>query len=298
MTGYTKLFASIVTSTVWREPDHVRLVWVTMLALSDRHGVVEASVPGLADMAHVSVKQCREAITRLLGPDVDSRTQDFDGRRIEAVDGGWVLLNHAKYRRKLSADERREYHRIKKAEYRAKTLVSPNVPSMSPNVSDMSTLSTHTEAEAEATPEATTDAEPDAERRAQTQEPTRALTTANPHGKTTNLVNGTDNRFHGEHEWCDPERITCVPARLHRELMARARKSDPEMRAFYVNALIEWGDKPRNSDVFKFWNRMVDTWIGATLPAPVADRTSKGARTADAFRRAVAKLQADGRLSE
>jgi len=63
--GYTKLFSSIVHSTVWRESNHVRLVWVTLLALCDRDGRVEASVPGLADAARVTVPECgrhREAV--------------------------------------------------------------------------------------------------------------------------------------------------------------------------------------------------------------------------------------------
>src|SRR3990172_8743045 len=148
MTGYTKLFASIVTSTVWREPDHVRLVWVTMLALADKYGVVEASVPGLADMARVDVKQCREALRRLMEPDEDSRTQEYNGCRIEAVDGGWRLLNHAKYRHKMSADERREYDRIRKAEQR-RAKVSHDVPDLSQPVPDKSTESTQAEAEAD-----------------------------------------------------------------------------------------------------------------------------------------------------
>ena len=53
MSGYTKLHSNIIHSTIWRAPNHVRLVWITMLALCDRDGVVEASVPGLADAARV-----------------------------------------------------------------------------------------------------------------------------------------------------------------------------------------------------------------------------------------------------
>jgi hypothetical protein len=48
VTGYTKLFSSIVSSTLWREPAATKVVWITMLALADRHGEVEASIPGLA----------------------------------------------------------------------------------------------------------------------------------------------------------------------------------------------------------------------------------------------------------
>ena len=54
MSGYTKLFGSILDSTVWATPATVRVVWITMLAMADEHGVVSASVGGLARRAVVS----------------------------------------------------------------------------------------------------------------------------------------------------------------------------------------------------------------------------------------------------
>lgn len=95
---FTKLFSSITESTVWCEPDHVRLLWITMLAMSDRNGRVWGSIPGLANRARIPVEAARDAIARFLSPDPDSRTPDNEGRRIEAIDGGWRLLNHEKYR--------------------------------------------------------------------------------------------------------------------------------------------------------------------------------------------------------
>lgn len=108
MTGFTKLFASILDSTVWLESDQVRLVWVTMLAMADRDGIIEASVPGLAKRAAVGREHVEQAIAIFTAPDYDSRSQEHDGRRIEAVDGGWRLLNHDKYRERASADDARE----------------------------------------------------------------------------------------------------------------------------------------------------------------------------------------------
>lgn len=127
--GYTKLFSSIVHSTVWREPDHVRLVWITMLALANRRGHVSASVPGLADAARVSVERCREALSILASPDPDSRTPDHEGRRIETVPGGWAILNHALYRERQSADHRRELARARVARHRARKKAAGNAPS-------------------------------------------------------------------------------------------------------------------------------------------------------------------------
>jgi hypothetical protein len=118
MTGYTKLFGSIIGSTIWREPDHVRLVWITMLALKDRNQKVEASVPGLADFAKVSVENCRKALKVLSSPDPDSRSKEYEGRRIREVDGGWVILNGEKYREKMNQDERREANRLYQKRFR------------------------------------------------------------------------------------------------------------------------------------------------------------------------------------
>ncbi len=108
MPSYTKLFNSIVTSTIWSEDDRTRIVWITMLAIADKNGEVQASVPGLARVAGVPAEACRKAIEKFLSPDPDSRTLDEEGRRIEVIDGGWSLLNHAKYRRMASIDEQKE----------------------------------------------------------------------------------------------------------------------------------------------------------------------------------------------
>lgn len=106
--GFTKLFSSIIHSTVWREANHVRIVWVTMMAMVNRDGVVESSLPGLADAARVTLEECEEALTKLHAPDKYSRSKAHEGRRVETVDGGWALLNHAAYRKRMSADDQRE----------------------------------------------------------------------------------------------------------------------------------------------------------------------------------------------
>ncbi len=147
MSGYTKLFNSILASTIWREDNATRIVWITLLAMADKHGIAEGSVPGLADFARVSVPACRRALARLSAPDPDSRSQEDGGRRIETIPGGWRLINHAKYREKLSADERTEYNRQKQREHRERQRLSANVS----NVIDKSARSAQADADAEAT---------------------------------------------------------------------------------------------------------------------------------------------------
>jgi hypothetical protein len=140
MAGYTKLFSSILASTIWRADDKTRLVWITMLAMSNREGVVEASIPGLADFAHVTLPECEDALKNLSSPDTYSRTKTNGGRRIKEVDGGWLLLNHGKYRETMSREERKEYNRVKQRETRARRAAVSNVS----NVKDKSAESAHT----------------------------------------------------------------------------------------------------------------------------------------------------------
>lgn len=153
MNGYTKLFGSIIASTIWREDDKTRIVWITMLAMANKDGNVEASVPGLADMARVKIKECEAALMKLMSPDEYSRSREFDGKRIEEIDGGWHLLNHGKYRAKMNADDRREYLTKKQAERRAR-LREEALSTGVNKCQQMSTLSTHAEAEAKASKKA------------------------------------------------------------------------------------------------------------------------------------------------
>ncbi len=118
MSGYTKIFSSLVDSTVWRESKETKIVWITMLAKSDRYGHVEASVPGLADAAKVTLPECLEALKVLMDEDEWSRTKEHGGRRIQEIDGGWLILNHTKYRDKMSAEDRLERQRLWQESYR------------------------------------------------------------------------------------------------------------------------------------------------------------------------------------
>ena len=164
MTGYTKLFSSITDSTVWREPDRTRLVWITMLAMADADGYVAASVPGLADRARVPMEDCLKALEAFRSPDEWSRTTEYEGRRIVDVDGGWQLLNHGKYRAIQDAEHRREQSRLAMQRLRAARKEAagapPPPPAPAPAVSTVNSVNTgeqqltQAEAEAEAATEA------------------------------------------------------------------------------------------------------------------------------------------------
>jgi hypothetical protein len=127
MANYTKLFNSIITSTIWTEDDKTRIVWITMLAIADQHGEVQASIPGLARVSGVSLEAAENAINKFLAPDPYSRTPDDEGRRIEKIEGGWALLNHGKYRLMASAEDSKKSNADRQKRHRDKKNRNANV---------------------------------------------------------------------------------------------------------------------------------------------------------------------------
>lgn len=98
MSGYTKLFQSIVTSSVWCEDHATVRVWFGMMAMANAEGLVEGSIPGFASLCRVTVAEMEAAERVFLGPDPHSRTPDHEGRRLERIPGGWRILNYVLYR--------------------------------------------------------------------------------------------------------------------------------------------------------------------------------------------------------
>ena len=120
MAGYTKLFSSILASSVWNEPDHVRLVWITLLCMCDKRGIVDASVGGISHQARVSRNNTKLALDALMSPDPDSKNPEHDGRRIEArPSGGYIILNYLNYRDGVIEGPEAESNRERQARYRA-----------------------------------------------------------------------------------------------------------------------------------------------------------------------------------
>jgi len=156
--AYVKLFSSILDSTVWETDPATRIVWITMLAMADRDGVVEASIPGLARRAGVSRAECEEALRLFGSPDPDSRTRDHEGRRILDADGGWQLVNYEKYRDKATAEESRRKAAERQRRFRERHTrgVTRNAGNVTCDAGDAgNAMSTHvTHSEAAADPEA------------------------------------------------------------------------------------------------------------------------------------------------
>ena len=75
------------------------------------YGKVEASGAGIVRRAGYEAEVGMCALERLGDPDQESRTPDFDGRRMVRVDGGFIVLNFVKYREKdhTSAERSKRY---------------------------------------------------------------------------------------------------------------------------------------------------------------------------------------------
>lgn len=120
MAGYTKLFQDILTSTIWQEDNDCRVLWITMLAQKGADNICRATVPWLAKAANLTIEQTEAYLDKFQQPDKYSRSQEYEGRRIEPADGGWLILNGKKYQDKLNAETRREQLRVAQARHRAK----------------------------------------------------------------------------------------------------------------------------------------------------------------------------------
>jgi len=121
MNRYSPLWSQIVDSSLWCEPDYVVKVFLTMIAKKDLDDVVRGTAFNIAQWAKKTEKETLEALKILSSPDTKRiEPQQFEGRRIERVQGGWLVLNGAHYREMMSLATRREYKRVKQAEYRQK----------------------------------------------------------------------------------------------------------------------------------------------------------------------------------
>jgi hypothetical protein len=138
--AFVKLDCGILDSTLWPDLD-AREVFITALLMADPieirepmeqievgeikgtgfkvppgwYGFVGASGPGIVRRAGLTVDKGIPALKRLGDIDMESRTPDFDGRRLVRVDGGYVILNFDRYREKdhTAADRSRRYRERK-----------------------------------------------------------------------------------------------------------------------------------------------------------------------------------------
>jgi hypothetical protein len=120
---YVKMFRSIFDGSLYGKFEQT-VVFMAMLVLAEREGIIDMTPEAIAAKCGFPLEIVRQGIQELEQPDARSRTPDEEGRRIvrleENRDWGWRITNYEKYEKIRSAEERREYFRLKKREQRAK----------------------------------------------------------------------------------------------------------------------------------------------------------------------------------
>lgn len=154
---FVKIYGKILRSSVWLEPLHVRVMWISLLASANAEGVVLGSMRGLAHAANVTPEQGRDALDVLASPDPDSSSPEHEGRRIEIIDGGVRILNHSRYREartisQVKAVQRTQRWREKKKAEAVTDRHRPSQPSTLTRVTTEADTEADLEAEAEHPP--------------------------------------------------------------------------------------------------------------------------------------------------
>lgn len=145
--GFTKLYSTILDSSVWGESKDVKLLWVTMLAMTKQHGKVTASVGGLARRAGLTREECEAALAVLEAPDPDDSSGVDEGRRVRRVEGGWIVTNHKRYRDFRTDKQIKDAERLQEKRAALRRATSSDVAATSRHVA------TDTESESETDPE-------------------------------------------------------------------------------------------------------------------------------------------------
>lgn len=120
MDTWAPIFSKIVDSSLWLEPDYVVKVFLTMLAKKDADFVVRGNAFNIAQWARKSEKEVLDALKILSSPDKRRlEKQAHDGRRIERVEDGWLILNGKYYRDLMVASNEKARKRRWAAQKRA-----------------------------------------------------------------------------------------------------------------------------------------------------------------------------------
>lgn len=152
MAGFVKLDAGMLDSTVWFDRD-VRDVFITALLMAELrefrqpvpqlevnslehtgwevppgwYGVAHAASIGIVNRAGVSIDRGMAALVKMGQPEPESRSSEFEGRRLVRVNGGFVVLNYLRYRDKDygAAERMARFRARKKLEQEARSKRAP-----------------------------------------------------------------------------------------------------------------------------------------------------------------------------
>jgi hypothetical protein len=126
MNTWSPIWSGIVDSSLWEEDGDVVKVFVTMLAVKDSDHICRLDAYRIAKKCNFKsedggvdeVKVLR--ILQILASPDNRRSvkQEYEGRRIRAVEDGWLVLNGEKYRKQVSDEMRKARLRRAQTAYR------------------------------------------------------------------------------------------------------------------------------------------------------------------------------------
>ena len=122
MAGFVKLDRGLIASTGWADVN-TRCIWITALLLAELYevreptpqleltsldetgwmvppgwyGKVPAASTGIIRLAGIDQEKGMAALERMGKPEPESRSQEFDGRRLVRINGGFLALNYANH---------------------------------------------------------------------------------------------------------------------------------------------------------------------------------------------------------
>ena len=133
MNTWAPIWSGIVESSIWDESDTVVKVFMTMLAVKDSDHIVRKSAYQLSRLSRKSETEVLDALKVLASPDTRrTEQQEHEGRRIQLVEDGWLVLNGEKYRQKISREMTRARNARAQAAFRERQKRRHNLSSGQP----------------------------------------------------------------------------------------------------------------------------------------------------------------------
>jgi hypothetical protein len=146
---FAKIFAQIFDSSISTD-FMVRHVFMDLLVLADRDGVVDMTLDAISRRTNVPEEIVSNAIAELMKEDRKSRSHEEHGKRLVPLDShrdwGWQIVNYEHYRAIRDEESRKTYFRDYKRQYR-QAKASTKSPHLSTPVLDSPTMSTEAEGE-------------------------------------------------------------------------------------------------------------------------------------------------------
>jgi hypothetical protein len=125
MNYFSPLSDAIVDSSIWEEPDHVFRVFIGMLSIQGKDHIIRMDSYKLHRRLHMDHAKVLDALRVLSSPDSKRAEQPHEGRRLAAVEGGWLILNGEEYRKKAQLILKRSRDAKAQANYRARKSGKP-----------------------------------------------------------------------------------------------------------------------------------------------------------------------------